>query len=103
MKYDTEVKVIPVKRPFANTFMTHERGKATLIGSYAMDLCRVGMALGYEHSKTKRLHLIPPQQVAQRACSIAEALFAEMDSRGWLKELPTIADLQGEDNDRMGF
>lgn len=102
MKFDTEVKVLPVKRLFENTFMCHERSKATIVAAYAMDLARSGMHFGHEDSK-KKLHLFSPQQIAQRACAIAEALFSEMDARGWMKELPAISELEGEDTNKVGF
>jgi hypothetical protein len=70
-----------------------QRTAFTMKGDMAWDLMKrfavVAADLEGEDSEGRAQYgLLSPEQVAKRACEIAENAWAEFESRGWLQQLP---------------
>ncbi len=78
--YHTDVRVNTKKFPM---------GEAQLAIEIAKHLALVvGKDDGEDSAGRQKIAIMPADEVALRACDIAEKMYAEFDARGWLLDLP---------------
>jgi hypothetical protein len=80
------------------------------VATFAMEMIRSGMLAGTFGERTLHyqvLTLMPPQEIVQRACDIAEHTFDEFEKRGWMIIVPSreeqIEKLQSDAPSSPGF
>ncbi len=53
---------------------------------------------GEDTTGRQKLRLATPTELVERACVITEQLFSAMDSKGWITELPSVANVEAKFN-----
>jgi hypothetical protein len=82
------------KHPFKeHGYHMHVSAIPTPVGELAISLAKqlaiaTGIEDGEDSSGRSKLRLLTPTEAATRACNIADAMYTEFASRGWLTALP---------------
>ncbi len=84
-------KVIPA-------LYTHNRQILKAEGEFAKAMIQSGMVAGLheKHGDDEIMRLLPPAEVIERACTLAELAYAEFAKRGWILPLPSIEEMREE-------
>lgn len=105
----SDIKIISATKPWRATIATHERYKMTPIAVLAVDIARslsIGAIPDGETSSGEQRHrLLTTEEIVDKAVAISEMVYAAIESKGWVQELPSLEDMEnfaGEE-ERTGF
>ncbi len=75
----------------------HPNPVATLAVEFARHFSQVaGIPDGEDSAGRQQLRLATPQECAKRSCDLAEQMWEQFQSRGWVMDLP-VPGIEGED------
>jgi hypothetical protein len=90
-----------IDKPYRSQLMIHDRYKLMPQGSLAVEIARtlaIAAVPEGESSKGEQLHrLMRPDEIVAKATAIAELVYADIEARGWVLEVPSLTELDTRD------
>jgi len=96
---ETEIKLI--EKPYRSQLMIHERHKLMPQAVLAVELVKslmIGAIPDGETSSGESAHrLLTPVEIVTKAVATAELVYAEVEAKGWVLEVPSLTELDARE------
>ncbi len=93
-----DVKLISTTKSWRAAVMTHERYKLKPQGALAIDIVRaLSLCIlpdGETSTGEQKHRSLTAKEIVDKAVAISELVYATIESRGWVQDLPSLEDME---------